>query len=219
MIRAVIFDMDGVIVDSEPMHIEAEKQTLLKHGVKITTEELRTYTGTTAEFEFNDLIRKYKLNTTAETLFSEKEDILFRLLEERTEPTKGVIDLIKNLKQHGFKLGIATSGHMKLAHYYLDKLGVEPLFDTVVCAEDISRSKPDPEIFLKAAQRLGMEPAECIVIEDAKLGIEAAIKAGMKCIGYSNPNSGNQDLSKADWVVSDFTRLDLQRLLQVDSPK
>jgi beta-phosphoglucomutase family hydrolase len=217
MITAVIFDMDGVIVESEPMHVEAEKQILLKHGVKITAEELRDYTGTTAEFEFNDLIRKYKLNTTAETLFNEKEDILFRLLEERTEPTKGVIDLIRNLKQRGFKLGIATSGHRKLAHYYLGKLGIESFFDTVVCAEDITHSKPDPEIFLKAAQRLGVEPAECIVIEDARLGIEAARKAGMKSVGYRNPSSGNQDLSKADWVVSDFTKLDLQELLRASS--
>jgi len=217
MITAVIFDMDGVIVDSEPIHIEAEKQTLLKYGVKITTEELRTYTGTTAEFEFNDLIRKYKLNTTAKTLFDVKEDIMFRLLEERTEPTKGVIDLIKSLKQQGFKLGIATSGHRKLAHYYADKLGIASFFDAIVCAEDITHSKPDPEIFLKTAQRLGVEPTQCIVIEDAKLGIEAAVKAGMKCVGYSNPNSGNQDLSKADWVVSDFTKLDLQALLQANS--
>jgi beta-phosphoglucomutase family hydrolase len=213
VIKAVIFDMDGVIVNSEPAHVEAEKHILLKYGVKITTEELRDYTGTTAEFEFNDLIRKYKLNTTAETLFNEKEEILFRLLEEKTEPTEGVIYLIKNLKQHGFKLGIATSGHRKLAHYYLKKLGIETFFDTVVCAEDITHSKPDPGIFMKAAQRLGVEPKECIVIEDARVGIEAARKAGMKSIGYSNPNSGNQDLSKADWVVSDFTKLDLQGLL------
>ncbi len=214
MIKAVIFDMDGVIVDSEPIHIEAEKQTLLKYGVKITTEELRTYTGTTAEFEFNDIIRKYKLNTTAKTLFDEKEVIMFKLLEERTEPTKGVIDLIKNLKQQGFKLGIATSGHRKLAQYYLNRLGIESFFDTVVCAEDITRSKPDPEIFLKAAERLGVEPAQCVVVEDAKLGVEAATRAGMKCVGYRNPNSGNQDLSKADWVVSDFTKLDLQVVLR-----
>ncbi len=207
MIKAVIFDMDGVIVDSEPIHIEAEKQTLLKYGVKITTEELRTYTGTTAEFEFNDLIKKYKLNTTAVTLFAEKEVVMFKLLEERTEPTRGVIDLIKSLKQQGFKLGIATSGHRKLAHYYLNKLGMAFFFDTVVCAEDITRSKPDPEIFLTAAKKLGVDPAECIVIEDAKLGIEAATRAGMKCIGYRNPNSGNQDLSKADFIIDEFTQL------------
>jgi HAD superfamily hydrolase (TIGR01509 family) len=199
------------------MHVEAEKQIMLKHGVKITAEELRDYTGTTAEFEFNDLIRKYKLNTTAETLFNEKEDILFRLLEERTEPTKGVIGLIKKLKQQGFKLGIATSGHRKLVRYYLSKLGIESFFDTVVCAEDIIHSKPHPEIFLKAAQKLGVEPTECIVIEDAKLGIEAAKKAGMKAVGYRNPSSGNQDLSKADWVVSDFTKLDFQELLRADN--
>ena len=217
MIKAVIFDMDGVIVNSEPAHVEAEKQVLLKYGVKITAEELRDYTGTTAEFEFNDLIRKYKLNTTAETLFNEKEKILFKLLEEKTEPTKGVIDLIKNLKRQGLKLGIATSGHRKLAHYYLNKLGLESFFDTVVCAEDITRSKPDPEIFLRAAQRLGMKPFECIVIEDARLGVEAARKAGMKSIGYSNPNSGNQDLSRADWVVSDFAKLDLQELLRTSN--
>ena len=217
MIRAVIFDMDGVIVDSEPIHIEAEKQTLLKHGVKITTEELRTYTGTTAEFEFNDLVKKYKLATTAKTLFDEKEVIMFRLLQERTEPTRGVIDLIKKLKQDGFKLGIATSGHRKLAHYYLKKLCIESFFDTVVCAEDITRSKPDPEIFLKAAQRLGVDPSECVVIEDAKFGVEAAKRAGMKAVGYSNPSSGSQDLSKADWVVSDFTKLDIQELLRAEN--
>ena len=217
MIRSVIFDMDGVIVESEPAHVEAEKQILLKHGIRITSEELRNYTGTTAEFEFNDLIRKYKLNTTAETLFNEKEDILFKLLEKKTEPTKGVMDMIKNLKQQGFKLAVATSGHRKLARYYLKKLGIESFFDAVVCAEDITRSKPDPEIFLKAAQRLGVEPSECIVIEDAKFGVEAAKKAGMKAVGYRNPSSGNQDLSKADWIVSDFTKLDIQGLLKEKS--
>lgn len=213
MAKAVIFDMDGVIVDSEPIHIEAEKRTLLKYGVKITTEELRMYTGTTAEFEFNELIWKYKLNTNAETLFNEKMDIMFRLLEKGIEPTKGVIDLIKDLKQQGFKLGIATSGHRKLAHYYLNKLGIASFFDTVVCAEDITRSKPDPEIFLKAARELGIDPAECVVIEDSKLGIEAASKAGMKRIGYCNPNSGDQDLSKADLIISDFSQFTPRNLL------
>jgi len=214
MIKAVIFDMDGVIVDSEPMHIEAEKRILLRYGVKISTDELRTYTGTTAEFEFTDLIRKYNLNTTVDRLFREKETLLFELLERKTRPTKGVVKLLRSLKQRGLKLAVASSGHRKLVHYFLEKLKIAALFDSVVCAEDVTRSKPDPEIFLKAAKGLRVDPTECIVIEDAKLGVEAAKSAGMKCIGYRNPNSGNQDLSKADLVVDNFTKLDVQSVIQ-----
>ena len=212
MIRAFIFDMDGVIVDSEPAHIEAEKQIMMQHGVKVTTEDLRSYTGTTAEFEFTDLISKHNLRTTPEKLIHEKDVILFQLLEKKTQPTKGVITLIKDLKQHGFKLGIASSGRGKLVFYFLKKLKIERLFDTVVCAEDITHSKPHPEIFLKAAERLREEPKNCVVIEDSKLGVEAAKRAGMKCIGFRNPNSGNQDLSKADLIIDDFTKLEIERL-------
>jgi len=212
MIRAIIFDMDGVIVDSEPAHIEAEKQIMMHHGVKVTTEDLRSYTGTTAEFEFTDLISKHNLRTTPEKLIHEKDVILFQLLEKKTQPTKGVITLIKDLKQHGFKLGIASSGRGKLVFYFLKKLEIEHLFDTVVCAEDITHSKPHPEIFLKAAERLREEPKNCVVIEDSKLGVEAAKRAGMKCIGFRNPNSGNQDLSKADLIIDDFTKLEVERL-------
>ena len=212
MIKAIIFDMDGVIVDSEPMHIEAEKQILLKYGVKISPDELRTYTGTTAEFEFTDLIRKYSLNTTVDTLFREKETILFGLLERQTKPTKGVVRLIKSLKRHGLKLAIASSGHRKLVQYFIRKLKIASHFDSVVCAEDITRSKPDPEIFLKAAGSLGLDPAECMVIEDSTLGVEAAKSAGMKCIAFRNPSSGNQDFSKANLVIDDFTKLDVQSI-------
>jgi len=210
MIKAAIFDMDGVIVDSEPMHIEAEKRILLKYGVEISADELRTYTGTTAESEFADLIRKYGLKTTVDRLFREKEAVLFDLLERRTEPTKGVIKLIKSLKQQGLKLAIASSGHRKLVHYFLRKLKIVSLFDSIVCAEDITRSKPDPEIFLKAAKNLSLDPAECVVIEDSTLGVTAAKSAGMKCIAFRNPNSGNQDLSKADLIIDDFRKLDTQ---------
>jgi beta-phosphoglucomutase-like phosphatase (HAD superfamily) len=94
----------------------------------------------------------------------------------------------------------------------LRKLKIEHLFDAVVCAEDITHSKPHPEIFLKAAERLREMPENCLVIEDSKLGVEAAKSAGMKCIGFRNPNSGNQDLSKADVIVDDFAKLETQRL-------
>ena len=213
MIKAVIFDMDGVIVESEHMHIEAEQQTMLKHGVRMSAEELHAFTGTTAKFMFTELIKKYKLNTTFEEIFDEKEEIMFKLLEKETRPTKGVVELLKKLKQKGIKLGIASSSHRRLIDYILKKLGITQLFDFVVGAEDISHSKPDPEIFLKSAGGLKVKPVECLVVEDARLGVEAAKKAGMKVVGYRNPDSGDQDLSRADMVVDDFSKLTVEEML------
>jgi beta-phosphoglucomutase family hydrolase len=213
MIKAVIFDMDGVIVESEHIHIEAERQTMLKHGVRISAEELHIFTGTTAQFMFTELIKKYTLDTTFEKMFNEKEEILFKLLEKETRPTTGVIELLKKLKQKDIKLAIASSSHRRLIDYFLRKLGINYLFDFVVSAEDIVHSKPNPEIFLKSAQGLKMKPAECLVVEDAKLGVEAAKKAGMKVIGYRNPNSGSQDLSKADLIANDFSELTVEEMI------
>ena len=213
MIRAVIFDMDGVIVESEHLHIKAEQQTMLKHGVRISAEELHTYTGTTAEFMFTELIKKYKLNTTFERVFDEKEEFMFKLLEKETRPTKGVIELLKKLKRKGIKLGIASSSHRNLIEYILRRLNIVRLFDFVVSAEDIANSKPNPEIFLRSARGLRVEPVECLVVEDAKLGVEAAKNAGMRVVGYRNPNSGDQDLSRADMIIDDFAKLSVEDML------
>lgn len=218
MIKAIIFDLDGVIIESEKAHIEAEQQVFLKHGVQISAEELHKYTGTTAKMMFTELIKKHKLNTTFEEIFSQKEEILFKLLEQEAEPTRGVIELLEKLKRRNVKLAIGSSSNKKLIEYVLRKLSVTYLFDCVISAENIVHSKPNPEIFLKAAAELGVSPVECIVIEDAKLGVEAAKRAGIKCVGYRNPNSGMQDLSKADMIIDDFTKVDVDKLLsQIDA--
>jgi beta-phosphoglucomutase family hydrolase len=213
MIRAVIFDMDGVIAETEHIHIEAEKQTMLKYGIKISEDELHKYTGTTARSMFTDLIKKYKLDTTFDRIFNEKERTLFKLLDEDVQPTKDVIDLLHRLREIGIKLGIASSSHKRLVEYVLKKLKIIHLFDSVVSAEDVMNSKPDPEIFLLSADRLKVNPAECLVVEDSKLGVEAAKKAKMKCLGYQNPNSGNQDLSNADLVTDNFSKIDITKML------
>jgi len=213
MIKAVIFDLDGVMVDSERVHIEAEKQTMLKYGVRISSEELRRYTGTTARFMFTELVEKYKLNTTFEKIFSEKEEILFKLMEKDVQPTKGIIELLEKLKRENIKLAIASSSHKRLITYVLEKLNIVDLFDSIVSSEDVIYGKPNPEIFLRAANELNVNPVECSVIEDSKLGVEAAKSAGMKCVGYRNPDSGNQDLSKADVVIDNFSALNLRELL------
>lgn len=212
-IKAVIFDLDGVIAETEHVHIQAEKETMLKHGIKISEDELHQYTGTTAKQMFTDLIRRYQLKTTFDEIFNQKEEIMFKLLERGVEPTKGVIKLLNKLKKAGIRLGIASSSHTRLIDYVLTELGITGMFDSIVGAEDITNSKPDPEIFLKCAKRLNMEAKECLVVEDSTLGVKGAKKAGMKCLGYRNPNSGNQDLSKADILTDDFSKLDIQSLL------
>ncbi len=209
----MIFDLDGVIAETEHVHIQAEKETMLKHGIKISEDELHRYTGTTAKQMFTSLIRKYHLKTTFNEIFNQKEEIMFNLLERGVEPTRGVITLLYTLKKARIKLGIASSSHKRLIHYVLNKLQITGLFDSVVGAEDITNSKPDPEIFLTCARRLNVGPCECLVVEDSMLGVEAAKKAGMKCLGYRNPNSGNQDLSKADIVTDDFSKLGIKNLL------
>jgi beta-phosphoglucomutase family hydrolase len=213
MIRAVIFDLDGVIVNSEDAHIESEKQTFLKFGVTISVNELHKYAGATAEAMFTDLIRKYHLKTTFQEMVRIKEQSFFRLLDEDAEPTPGVISLIQRLKRAGTRLAIASSSNRKWIEYILKKLQITSLFDCYVGAEDIVHSKPDPEIYLKAARSLGMRPDECVVIEDAERGVQAAKRAGMKTIGYRNPRSGNQDLSEADIIIDDFSTLDINELL------
>ena len=212
-IRAVIFDFDGVIAETEHTHIRAEKETMLKYGIKISEDELHEFTGTTAKHMFTELIRRYDLNTSFDEIFNEKEKIMFKLLETDVQPTKGVIELLWKLKGKKMKLGIGSSSHRRLITYVLKKLEIENLFEAVVGAEDITYGKPNPEIFLKCARMLGTDPAQCLVVEDAALGLQAARAAGMICLGYRNPHSGKQDLAKADFVTDDFTRLDIEKLV------
>lgn len=212
-IRAVIFDFDGVIAETEHIHIQAEQQTMLKYSVNISENELHEFTGTTAKHMFMELIKRYKLNTSFDEIFNEKEKIMFKLLQTDVQPTKGVIELLRNLKMKNKKLGIGSSSHRRLITYVLKKLKIESLFDAVIAAEDITHGKPNPEVFLKCARMLGTEPTQCLVVEDAALGLQAAKAAGMFCLGYRNPHSGKQDLTQADYVTDDFTKLDIEKLI------
>lgn len=209
----VIFDLDGVIVESEDAHIEAERQTFLKYHVLVSVEELHRYTGTTAKAMFTALIAKYKLDTTFEEINRQKEQILFRLLDQDAEPTRGVLSLIQKLKRKGIRLAVGSSSTRKLVDYVLKKLNIASMFDCVIAAEDVEHSKPNPEIFLRAATELGVKPDQCLVIEDSELGVEASKSAGMKCIGYYNPHSGNQNLSKADISIDDFSKVNIEKIL------
>ena len=207
MIKAFIFDMDGVIVDSEPLHFEVNRRIMRDFGLEFSDEFFHAYVGITNEQMWADLIERYSLNTTIEEL-QKKDFLLKKEVFRDLQPIKGIPELLANLKKDGIAIGLASSSDKAFIEMVLEELGIRGYFQAVVSGEEVERSKPEPEIFLRAAELLNVDPADCLVLEDSRHGVEAAKRAGMICIGYQNPNSGPQDLSRADKIVHTLENLD-----------
>ena len=124
----------------------------------------------------------------------------------------GIKDLISDLINNNIAIALASSSPMKFIQLAIEKVGISEYFDIIVSGEHVDKSKPEPDIFLRAASLLKVKPSDCLVLEDSVNGVIAAKKAGMKCIAFLNPNSGNQDLSKADKVVTTLKRLEYKDL-------
>ena len=206
MIKAFIFDMDGVIIDSEPLHFELNRRIMRDFGLELPDETFHPYVGITNEQMWAELIDRYRLNTTVAEL-QEKESLLKPEVFRDLQPIKGIRELLANLKRDGIAIGLASSSVREFIEMVLEKLEIRGYFQAIVSGEEVERSKPEPEIFLRAAKLLNVKPADCVVLEDAMHGVIAAKRAGMKCIAFQNPNSGRQDLSRADKIVHTLENL------------
>lgn len=202
MIDAVIFDMDGVIVDSEPLHYESDKMTMKFYGYEVSDEELNNYVGVSNPEMWTELREKYRL-TAALGEILEKQLSYKKILigARKLVPIDGIQELLDEFRNSGIRIGLASSSSREFIDLVLEKLGIKDNFEVIVSGDDVKHSKPAPEIFLKASQKLNTDPSVCLVIEDSRHGIEAAKRAGMSSIGFYNPNSGSQDLSLADAIV------------------
>lgn len=212
MIKAVIFDMDGVIIDSEPFHYKIFKEYIWKKfSLIISDEEYSTFIGTTNHYIYATLQEKYNFPGELSSIVAEYEEkCLQYLLSTTTErPIKGVDVLVKNIHQNKIKLALASSSPKKVIKIVLDMFKLDEFFDVTVSGQEVENSKPAPDIFLRVAELLHISPEECLVFEDSRNGVTAAKAAGMKCIGYYNPNSGNQDLSRADKIIETFAEVDI----------
>lgn len=200
--KAVIFDMDGVIIDSEPVYNGIHEKMLRDFGVKEILDVPEDYTGMTNSAVFKIVREKYNLKQTAEEISAYQLKVIleeFSRLED--EPIDGIRDLLAFLKEQQIKTAIASSSARKLIETVVKKFNLMAFFDVIVSGEEVPAGKPAPDVFLEAARQLHVSPEDCLVIEDSKNGTIAAKAAGMSCIGFKNPNSGNQDLSRADNVV------------------
>ncbi len=206
-VKAVIFDLDGVIADSEQLSGETTAAVLAKYGITLTDSERRETFGRRSPDIFSDALSKRNMEGNIEEMVQEKNRLLIEKVRTELKPIPNSIELVKWLKCNGYRLALATSSHSAKMQMEVDSLGIEDLFDVIVCGDDVRKGKPDPEIFLKAAEKLGAKPEECVVIEDSQFGVQAAKFAGMKAIAFDSPNTHNQDLSMADVVVDSLEKV------------
>jgi len=210
MIETVIFDMDGVIVDTEPVHHYAYNQHFQQLNISVSPEMYASFTGNSTKNIFERLKKEFSLTDSVETLVETKRNLFNDAFDQKEDLflLEGVEDLIKELKAKGMQLVLASSSATVTIHRIFNRFDLHKYFTHIVSGEDFPKSKPDPAIFLKAAELSGTPVEKCIVIEDSTNGILAAKAAGIYCIGYKSFHSKMQDYSKADMVINHFKEID-----------
>ncbi len=213
MAKCVIFDFDGVLVLSNKIHLQSEKEIFKKKGLHISFGQLSQYFGMPVEQFIQAVIDQYKLKANTNELVKEKYKTMHELIERKgIEEVPHAFELAKKCKKKGLKIAIASGSKKEFIEFALKKTRRRIKFDAIIGAGETKKGKPQPDIFLKIAKKLKLKPKECIVIEDATNGIIAAKKAGMKCIALKNKESGLQDLSKADRIIKSLSELSAEEL-------
>jgi len=212
--EAVIFDMDGVLIDSEPIHVGIEKLLFNKLGIDVSETVHRSYMGASNEFMYSDLRSRFNLSESVTELIESDElfrsDYFHRL--DTIPANDGLISLLGQIKTAGLKLAVATSSSPEIANLLLNKCGIAPFFDAIVTTSEAGKSKPSPDVYLLAAKKIGVSPEDCIVFEDSPNGLLSAKSAGMFCVVIQSDSELIQKLSKADYLIQSFTEITLTRL-------
>ena len=204
----IIFDMDGVLLDSEPMHQEIIYETFQLEGIPFDKAYIQTLTGMSAFPMWEKVKRDAQRSESVEELIKFHRDYFFKRLPEVKVPlVPHVKDVLEKFKNEGKHLSLASSSGRKLIDIFTQQTNIAHYFEVIMSGDDVQYSKPNPEIFLKVAQWYGLPATQFTVIEDSANGVKAAKSANMKCIGFDNPLSGGQDLSQADLLIHSMQEL------------
>jgi len=200
----VIFDMDGVLIDSEPLHKKAEKRTFAPFGVSLTDDELTVFTGQSSKALLGAVRERNGIDADVESLYVSLQIHLMDIFAKEADAFPGAVALVHELSKRGVPLAVASSSPLQLIRLSLNRTGLQEFFPVVVSGDEVKRTKPNPDIFLEAARRLAVPPERCAVIEDSTSGVAGAKAAGMFTVGFRSPNSLHQDVSASDRVVDDL---------------
>jgi len=216
--KAVIWDMDGVIADTAAFHFKAWHEVFQKRGVNFTKEDFRRNFGQRNDTIIRNTLGEKVSQSDIDAIAREKEETFRKVLGQNIKSLPGAIPLLKSLREYGFKLALASSAPMGNIRLITGALGIANYFHVIVTGRDVAEGKPSPQGFLLAAQRLGVEPKDCIVVEDAIAGVTACKRAGMHCIAVTNTHPGDR-LAEADLVIDSLGEVtvdDLEKLLNPD---
>lgn len=204
----IIFDMDGVLLDSEPMHQEIIYEVFQLKGIPFDKAYIQTLTGMSAFPMWEKVKRDAQRSESVEELIKFHRDYFFKRLPEVKVPlVPHVKDVLEKFKNEGKHLSLASSSGRKLIDIFTQQTNIAHYFEVIMSGDDVQYSKPNPEIFLKVAQWYGLPATQFTVIEDSTNGVKAAKSAGMQCVGFQNPLSGGQDLSQADLLIHSMQEL------------
>jgi beta-phosphoglucomutase len=213
---ALIFDMDGTLVHNMPIHNQAWQDTLAEAGVQIELDEFNRSTTGKKTAEILRLMLGAQLSDSEVANWGERKEALYReRFASYREPLPGLLHMLEQARTFGLPMAVATAAPPDNIGFILDELDLRRYFKAVVGGHDVQHGKPDPEIFLKSAQILGIEPAGCLVFEDALSGIEAARRAGMDAVMICTTINAQEVAGQPHVLraVPDFTHLDLPTLL------
>lgn len=213
-IKAVIFDMDGVIVDSEPLHLLAYQELFNTRNIPFTEEDNREFLGRKDMEMAIVLVERFKLPMTPPELVHSKERILARLLAENANARPGLYKVLEAARQHNLHMAVASSATLPTIELVTDTLNVRHYFHNLSSGDEVPNGKPAPDVFLLAAKRLDVDPSHCLVIEDTLNGLRAALAGGMYCVAIPCDATRHQDHSEADLQLQSLEQLDLASMLE-----
>lgn len=209
--------MDGVIIDSEPLHYEVNKEIFSELNIEVSEKEYNSYIGTSNLEMWEKIVKRYNLDKKASNLASlQQQKNLEHVINGELEFMDNVKELLDDLKNSNLKLALGSSSPKKLINKVINNFNIQNHFKIIRSGENVNDGKPAPDLFLKISKELNIKPENIVVIEDSHNGVKAAKNAEMNCIGFSNKNSGNQDLSIADLIIDDFSQLSKEKLKNFD---
>ena len=213
MIKAVIFDMDGVLIDTEPLSDQYYFEVFKKKGIEATIEDFELLRGSNHNAFWGHFSEKYSIpHPSSEEKQKIREGFVGFLQTKSPKPFPGLLKFIEGLKKKKIKLALGSSASNYRIGQQLKLLKLTNYFKTIVSGEEVTHGKPYPEIYIKSAQKLGVSPKECLAVEDAKAGVESAKRAGMKVLGFKSEGN-NQNLSQADLIIKSFEEITVEDII------